>query len=82
MAQENGSFRMAKSRVSRMMFSALVRFGRSCNRRSAAKGLHDRLTASVPLGWLNYDIETPKRKLSANVICGFSAHARGAEFGT
>jgi hypothetical protein len=24
------------------------------------------------LGWLNYDIETPKRKLGADVICGFT----------
>ena len=63
---------MAKSRISRMMFSAAGLFSCSSNRRSTAEGLHDRPTASVPLGWLNYDIGTPKRKLSANVICGFS----------
>jgi hypothetical protein len=73
---------MAMSRVSRMMFAALVLFGSLCNRRSTAKGFHDRLTASVPLGWLNYDIETSKRKLGANVICGFTKGHVSRELGT
>jgi hypothetical protein len=50
---------------------AADRVGSLCNRRSTANGLHDHLTNSMPLGSLNYDIETLKRKSRANVICGF-----------